>query len=402
MHTGTRRSAVLFAAALVLPAALAQPVSSQSLPAKGSTETLDVATWNIEWFGSTSSGPTDEDLQLRNAASVIAQSAIDLWAVQEIDDEVHFEALLEALGPAYGGDLGTASSNTMVGFIYRLAVIRPMRVADAWLNENRAAFAGRPPLLMEAEVTLPEARAIISFVSLHMKCCGDGFEKRQEASTQLKSGIDLQLSSEPVIILGDFNDELTGSITTGQPTPYENFVADPDHFRFTSLPLEERGEATWCGSLTCSSGSSLDHVLITDELFGAYLPESTVRYEEVVTAVNDFVRTTSDHLPVLARFALASETAIEEPGPSRPDRSVIYPNPFSRTATVSLSADANGPISVEICDLLGRVVKRVHEAYLAAGTHELSLSADGLAGGLYFVRITSGSNVTATPVLVRR
>src|SRR5687767_8803982 len=42
------------------------------VPAKGTAATLDVAGWNIEWFGSTGGGPTNEPLQMSNAKDIIA------------------------------------------------------------------------------------------------------------------------------------------------------------------------------------------------------------------------------------------------------------------------------------------------------------------------------------------
>src|SRR5690606_3956608 len=110
---------------------------------------LEVATWNLEWFGSTEFGPDDEERQLQNVARVIAGAQFDLWALQEIDDVHAFDALVARLGPAYNGFVGTSSTNFLLGFIYRRAVMRPLRASDAWMYAQRSVFAGRPPLLAE-------------------------------------------------------------------------------------------------------------------------------------------------------------------------------------------------------------------------------------------------------------
>jgi hypothetical protein len=64
------------------------PAHAQTLPPIGTDASLDIATWNIEWFGSPSNGPTDDARQLENVRMVIEQSEIDLWAVEEIADAI--------------------------------------------------------------------------------------------------------------------------------------------------------------------------------------------------------------------------------------------------------------------------------------------------------------------------
>src|SRR5690606_25871927 len=49
---------------------LTLPALAQNIPVKGSGATLDVATWNIEWFGA-ANGPSNDALQLANVAAVI-------------------------------------------------------------------------------------------------------------------------------------------------------------------------------------------------------------------------------------------------------------------------------------------------------------------------------------------
>ena len=48
-------------------AALESQPYAVTVPGKGSATTLDIASWNIEWFGDTGNGPSNETLQLQNA-----------------------------------------------------------------------------------------------------------------------------------------------------------------------------------------------------------------------------------------------------------------------------------------------------------------------------------------------
>ena len=96
----TPRAALLLGLALPL-AACDTPFSPHSVvaprlatvPAQGTASTLDVASWNIEWFGSTGSGPTDEALQLANARDIISGADMDVWGVAEIVDQAHWNNL---------------------------------------------------------------------------------------------------------------------------------------------------------------------------------------------------------------------------------------------------------------------------------------------------------------------
>jgi len=91
---------------------------SESEPPTQPTETFDVATWNLEWFGSAGNGPVDEALQLANVRRVIADADLDLWSVQEVVDEDHFAELLSGL-PEYAGLLADDATVTLGPAFYR-------------------------------------------------------------------------------------------------------------------------------------------------------------------------------------------------------------------------------------------------------------------------------------------
>ena len=82
---------------------------AQGVPGKGSVNTFDIATWNIEWFGAPND-PSDDELQINNVLNVFRNSDIDLWALQEISDDSDFTRILDSLGSRYSGFLATQSS----------------------------------------------------------------------------------------------------------------------------------------------------------------------------------------------------------------------------------------------------------------------------------------------------
>ena len=143
----TCRYGFLFLMSLLLLTTL--PALAQTIPAKGTEATLDVATWNIEWFGDDGEnrGPSNDAGQIANVKAVIEQAEIDLWGVQEIADPEDFEALLDALGDGYDGVLATQSGTLRIGFIYKTDVFSNI-VFQHILTTASFDFAGRLPLQM--------------------------------------------------------------------------------------------------------------------------------------------------------------------------------------------------------------------------------------------------------------
>src|SRR5215213_2062370 len=152
------------------------------IPGKGSATTLDVAGWNIEWFGSTTNGPTNETLQASNARDVISGTDFDIWGVAEITDQAAWNSLESSL-TGYTGFLASESVVTSgstyysateqkVGILYRSSVATLLG-AKIILTANDTDFAGRPPLEVKLRVTLNGATEDIVVIVLHMKAFDD-------------------------------------------------------------------------------------------------------------------------------------------------------------------------------------------------------------------------------------
>ncbi len=363
-------------------------VAWAQIPSVGTPATLEVATWNVEWFGDPDRGPENEARQQANVRAVIAQSGIDLWALQEVSDPAAFQRLLDSLGSDYEGVLGEPAVpgvTQRIAFVYRRTVIQRRRIEQI-LTPFASAFGYRPPLLLEAAVRLPDTTVIITFITLHMKAGTDrsDYDRRQDAAQRLKSRLDLLYGDRPIVVLGDWNDELERSIT-GFPSPYENFLADADNYRFVTAPLDAADVPTWCGnSLTCRTGSTIDHILITDELFSAYEEDSATRFSALLEAIPGFVFSTSDHLPVYARFQFAAAT-VTEVQRARSVAVQLYPNPARDRVTLIWEGKGE-PVTIRIWDVLGRLVRQ-WEQPPAAGAQRFEVDLEGLMAGVYLVEV---------------
>ncbi|MEM1096402.1 MAG: Ig-like domain-containing protein, partial [Bacteroidota bacterium] len=66
-----------------------------------------------------------------------------------------------------------------------------------------------------------------------------------------------------------------------------------------------------------------------------------------------------------------------------------YPNPFNPTTALTIRAKADSEVQLDVYDALGRHVRTVFAGPVARGQHTFTFSADGLASGLYLVRLVA-------------
>ena len=74
----------------------------------GDDNSLDVATWNIEWF------PKNNLITVNFVTEIINLLDLDVLAIQEVDDTTMFDQMLDSL-PAY---LGYYESSWFAGLAY--------------------------------------------------------------------------------------------------------------------------------------------------------------------------------------------------------------------------------------------------------------------------------------------
>lgn len=380
---------------------LSLPATAQSVPSAGTDATFDVATWNVERFNEGGQAQFDHVL------AVISQAEIDLWALQEMNSSFRFNEIVDELGSEWEGTWTNGSGSIGYGFIYRTDVVQRLE-ATTVLTNFAYEFASRPPLLLRANVTLPDTTVEnVRLLNVHAKCCGDqeSYNRRVAASGALKNYVDNFLAIDaPILVLGDMNDELRSSIYNGQTSPYQNFRDDSDRYTFASYPLDLANVPTWCSNLTCTAGSTLDHILVTRPLMSSYESNSMRRYDALLDAIPQYVSTTSDHLPVYARFDFQPKPTSGE-NAAAPRAFVLetpFPNPFREETTLTFSLPAPADVRLDVFDALGRQVATVVDERRAGGTHEVTFRAGSLPPGLYIARLSAdGQTATRRLVLAR-
>ena len=70
-----------------------------------------------------------------------------------------------------------------------------------------------------------------------------------------------------------------------------------------------------------------------------------------------------------------------------------YPNPFGSITTIPIQVATPAHVRLDVYDVLGRRVARLIDEYKATGVHEVAFKRGQLASGIYFARVTDGSEV---------
>lgn len=79
-----------------------------------------------------------------------------------------------------------------------------------------------------------------------------------------------------------------------------------------------------------------------------------------------------------------------------------FPNPFNPSTTISFLAPHSSFITLKVYNVLGQEVRTLVNEKLDAGEHRVMFDAEGLPGGLYFYRLTSGYFTETKKMLILR
>jgi hypothetical protein len=285
--------------------------------------TLEVVNWNVEWFGSTTLGPTNDNLQEQNVKTVLQNVGADIYGLLEVVDESRLANIVSQM-PGYtyvigqygshvnppdlsGGPLSEAQK---LAFVYKTSVFSNVSVRPLINNQNTSSTSynnwssGRYPLLMTADVTLNCVTKRINFILVHAKAntspTATSYTRRQAAANELHDTIQTYFVDQNVIVLGDFNDDLDQTITSGinpPTTSYSSFTTDNVNFFSPTLALSLAGKKS-----TVSYNDIIDHVMLSNEMEPYYMPSTATVLSEVTSLVSNYGSTTTDHYPVFTRY----------------------------------------------------------------------------------------------------
>ncbi|HOG20167.1 MAG TPA: C25 family cysteine peptidase, partial [Salinivirgaceae bacterium] len=79
----------------------------------------------------------------------------------------------------------------------------------------------------------------------------------------------------------------------------------------------------------------------------------------------------------------------------------IYPNPSSGNSTIEYTLLQGGRVAIDILSINGQVLKTVLNQPMTSGDHQTPISFEGLASGVYMVRLVTGEVTQSTYVVVK-
>ncbi|MGR3808941.1 DUF5689 domain-containing protein [Jiulongibacter sp. NS-SX5] len=373
--------------------------------------TFDLATWNLEWFGSPGNGPEDDDLQLQNALKTMQRIDADVYILEEITDLTQFSSLVSQLGD-YSGTCSNAVSGggdpalaQRVCIVYKNETVnlsevktllsRTPVIADYPDTFERFWASGRYPALFTVDVNIDNVKRRLHILGIHARANRSGDEKdlvyemRKKDIEVLKDSLDQYYPNNAIIMAGDYNDDVDETVVSGLSlSTYAPFTSDSQNWKVLTKDLSEKGHKTYIGY-----DNVIDHITISNELFADVIEDGTQIQLPFVT-IDNYPSTTSDHLPVLSRFMLNDVlTASEET-----DSLVVFPNPT--TGQLSILMPENEKVEVELLNALGKTLLST------SGTkndieRKLSKKLERQPVGQYLLKLFIG-NTVKTYKLVRQ
>ncbi|MDG3583039.1 DUF5689 domain-containing protein [Galbibacter pacificus] len=308
-------------------------------------QTIDIVTWNIEWFGDegnspAAGNPNSDAIQRDSVVTIMKQLDADIYTVVEISDDALFAQAVNELdgydfvlseATSYPNDTGTKQK---VGFVYKTATVTPKKtqallatlhpyynggdtsyLTDYPAEADRFYASGRLPFLMTADVSINGATEEVNIIALHARAnSSDGAQLRYDMRTYdievLKDSLDVMFPDNNIVLAGDYNDDLDETVADGINTTissYNSFINDPDNYYLATLSLSEKGFRSYA-----FRENMIDHISLSNELEDNYIDNSAIVHYEFYDG--DYTNTVSDHFPVSIRLELGETIplAIEE------------------------------------------------------------------------------------------
>ena len=295
-------------------------------------ETFDAGAYNLSFFGSNSTNnPTPQKIttQINNITTVFQRLNLDVVGIEEVSSDSALGVLVSRL-PNYATVLSTRWSYSFnppdpnfppqkTGFIYNTTTMQLIdsrdmfvglydsartgttHVLDNYPTGTPSSFwaSGRLPFMATFKATIGGVTKLIRLIEIHAKSASDAasYNRRVYDVKVLKDSLDAYYKNDYIILVGDYNDRLSGSINAGAQSPYKIFIDDNANYTGLTLPLDLAGRVSFI-----TGTAMIDHIIASNELINEYITASS-DIEDPRNYISGYNATTaSDHLPVYSRF----------------------------------------------------------------------------------------------------
>lgn len=370
---------------------LVQFVNSQSISDInfGTDETFEVVTWNIEWF------PKDGYTTVNYVKEILNALDADVIAVQEIDDKTTFRQI--------GADMANYNcfipdgDYSSLGYFYNVNHVELLDYYQIYTTSSYWNTFPRAPLVMELNAQGEK----FYIINNHLKCCGDGDldlgntsdeeYRRYMAANLIKQYIDNNLSNKNVIVVGDFNDEITDN---DADNIFHNILTDADNYTFADMEIATGSSENFSYP---SWPSHLDHILITNELFDDFNRQEsyieTQKIDEYMGGWWNYDSHVSDHRPVGLKLKMKTSDVKSKP---TDNWFAIYPNPGKGETRIIVNKPADFS-DIKVFNMQGQLVSRIALDAKTKVNHYVKLQ---LNPGLYMVCFENNGQIFESKRLI--
>jgi len=98
-------------------------------------------------------------------------------------------------------------------------------------------------------------------------------------------------------------------------------------------------------------------------------------------------------------------TAVQNEPDNVPQTTLLeqnYPNPFNPATEINYQLSSSGYVTLKVYDILGKEVKSLVDGYKHQGSYSVNFNAGGLASGIYFYQLRSGSFVSTKKLILMK
>ncbi len=363
-------------------------------------------TWNIKWMGDPFSCNCDTAYQISNLTKILNEIKPDVAALQEIVKVQRLQSIANNVGTdyksAYSNYCSFATNTNDVdyadgqklAYIYNAKLLDTIRTFGLGYSTIQTIgtgsgspytdfSSGRFPFVLQCENK--QSNEPLSFFNFHAKA-GSGlndYSRRAIQGAYIADSITVQYPLNKILLLGDYNDKLQGSIVGGQSISPYNYMLTHG-LNGISLPSLYPNATTYLGF----SNSLIDNFSFSDAWINNYVPGSFTIMENLLKAFPDYESDISDHLPALVyvKKSLKTPTGILDKNLSETNTiAVAYYGSFIKLLMPDLP---NQKVSIRLFSLNGQEINLPN--YKAK---DFKLDTNSYPDGLYILEVELNGKV---------
>ncbi len=184
-----------------------------------------------------------------------------------------------------------------------------------------------------------------------------------------------------------------GFVLYGEETPGGRITPRP-----CILGLNEKGDSIWCRIYVDGGFPAFGRDRFISTYDGGYCAMTTA---EFAPKVIHLIKTDSVGMVHWEKTPVQTGKSSHQLEIGEGDTNLIFPlldvspNPFTKTATIRYQLPSASPVRILAFDITGRTVATLFDQNQPAGTHQLIWQPEGLAQGIYFIKLQlPGSSFT--------